>query len=325
VCLKSGDLPLQPLIEIIFPVFALIAIGYVAARYGVFGDQGVTTLTNATFVIFMPPLLFRTMASMSFTGLRGDTLYAYFSSALLLLFMVIAGSRLLRHSYDQAIVQGLSVTFSNTVLIGIPLIKLAFGDPGLTVLLPIIAVHSIVLLTLTTLMLELTRAVHLDASGNEVSVLRIVAQAFRNAVIHPVVLPILAGLAWGATGFGLHTTVDKTLNLLGQAGPPASLVLLGASLGQFGINGRWRSAIMTSALKNLLHPGLAYVISFWGFGLRGVPLAVIVVTAALPAGANVYLFAQRYQTGLANASAAIAVSTAISVVTLSLLLPYFAR
>jgi malonate transporter len=45
------------------------------------------------------------------------------------------------------------------------------------------------------------------------------------------------------------------------------------------------------------------------FGLSGLPLAVLVMMAALPVGSNALLFAQRYRTLEAEATAAIVAST----------------
>ena len=48
--------------------------------------------------------------------------------------------------------------------------------------------------------------------------------------------------------------------------------------------------------------------------------AVMVVMAALPVGINTYLFAERYECGQALAGTAVVLSTAVSVVTLSIVL-----
>ena len=56
-------------------------------------------------------------------------------------------------------------------------------------------------------------------------------------------------------------------------------------------------------------PALVLLVGHWGAGLRGVPLAVIVVCASLPVGSNALLFAQRYATLEAEATAGIVLST----------------
>ena len=60
------------------------------------------------------------------------------------------------------------------------------------------------------------------------------------------------------------------------------------------------------------------VVAHWGFGLSGVPLAVLVMAAALPVGSNALLFAQRYATLEAEATAAIVASTVAFVATAAL-------
>src|SRR5690606_9839821 len=131
---------------------------------------------------------------------------------------------------------------------------------------------------------------------------------------------ILAGLAWSAAGYSLPRMIEAPLGMLGAAAPPLCLVLLGASLGQLELRRGLRRAVALSALKGFVHPLLAWTIGRFVFELPPLPLAVATVTAALPIGANVYLFAQRYGSGAGQASAAIALSTMLSAFTLPWLL-----
>ena len=114
--------------------------------------------------------------------------------------------------------------------------------------------------------------------------------------MHPVVLPVLAGLAWNLTGLGLHPIVDESLLTLGAAVVPMCLVLIGVTLAAYGVRGRLRGALWLSVVKLLLLPAVVLVVAHWGFGLTGLPLAVVVMMAALPAGSNALIFSQRYET-----------------------------
>ena len=78
-------------------------------------------------------------------------------------------------------------------------------------------------------------------------------------------------------------------------------------------------ALGLAALKNIGHP-IAVALIGWALGLSGLPLAVMIVTAALPIGANVFLFAQRYETALPEVTAAVAVSSGVALVTVALAL-----
>jgi predicted permease len=62
-------------------------------------------------------------------------------------------------------------------------------------------------------------------------------------------------------------------------------------------------------LKLAVLPATVLVAAHWGFGLAGVPLAVAVMMAALPVGSNALIFAQRYETLEAQATASIVLST----------------
>jgi predicted permease len=128
-------------------------------------------------------------------------------------------------------------------------------------------------------------------------------------VIHPVVLPVLVGLAINLAGWTLPAPIDETLKLLSTAVVPLCMVVIGMSLAHYGVRGRLRGALGMSAAKLLLLPALVLAVGHWGLGLDGVALAAIVLCAALPVGSNPLIFAQRYGTLEAETTAAIVVST----------------
>ena len=102
---------------------------------------------------------------------------------------------------------------------------------------------------------------------------------------------------------------SRHFELLGSAVVPLCLVLIGMSLPYYGMRGAARAAVALSVLKLLVLPALVLVIARWGFGLAGLPLAVVVMMAALPVGSNALIFSQRYETLEAEATAAIVLST----------------
>jgi predicted permease len=135
------------------------------------------------------------------------------------------------------------------------------------------------------------------------------AQTLRNTIVHPVMLPVVAGLAWNLGGWPLPAVVDEVLVLLGSAVVPLCLVLIGMSLAYFGIAARWRGAVLLAGVKLVVLPALVLAVAHVGFGLRGLPLSVLVMVAALPVGSNALIFSQRYGTLEDEASTAIVMST----------------
>jgi len=130
-----------------------------------------------------------------------------------------------------------------------------------------------------------------------------------------VALPVLLGLAYNTTGWPIPGPVNDVLVTLGQAVVPVSLITIGLTLRLYGVTGAVRSAVLLSAGKLVVQPAVVLLVAYAGFGLRGLPLTVAVLCAALPIGSNVLLFAARYEVVLAETTAAIVASTCAFLVT----------
>jgi malonate transporter len=311
-------------------IMANIALGWWAVRRGWLGSRGegpgaggasvaVQALGNATMYLFIPALLFRTMVRQDLSHLPLRMLAAYFLPALLFALAVYAWQR--RTAVGAAAATfTVAATYGNAVQLGIPMAAALFGEQGLALHIALVSVHGLVLLTLLTALAEGDLA-RTQASAKRWDTFLATA---RNTVIHPVVLPVLLGLAWNLTGAGLHPVLDHLLHSLGLAVVPVSLLLIGASLASHGAQGRLRGAFTVSALKLLLLPAAVAAVARFGFDLHGTPLSVLVMMAALPVGVNALIFAQRYQVLAAEASVAIVVSTLAFVCTAALWLAVLA-
>ncbi|MBC7709244.1 MAG: AEC family transporter [Rhizobacter sp.] len=303
-------------VSVILPATIIVIAGFVAGRR-VLDPSGIKTLSDLCFLLFLPCLLFRSMATARFEGSDLTLLAAYFGASLLWFLCVALFSR--RNSLQTtagAIVMGLGAVFSNTVQLGIPIQKLAFGDAGLTLHLSIIALHSLVLLTAATVWLEVSRA---RESTNHHSLGRNIFNVVKTSVLHPVILPILAGLLWGFAGFPLPEWVDQPLGFLASAAGPLMLVLMGAQLSTMRLSEHLRGAFALTVAKNLVHPLLIFGVA-WALGLSPLATAVAVTCAALPIGSNVFLFAQRYNANENITTAATAMSSLAALVSLTITL-----
>ncbi|MES3000623.1 MAG: AEC family transporter [Pseudomonadota bacterium] len=311
----------HPVVSALLPVVLLAALGFFAGRRGWLGGEGLKQLSSLVFVVLTPPLLFRTMANVHLDQLDFRPLASYFIASGLIFFATLA----LLGFNRRAAVLGLANTYTNTVMIGIPLVGLAYGEPGLVLLFTLISVHALVMLTTATVVLELAMLKEEAAEGrqSERHIAHTVLLAVRNTIIHPVPLPIIAGLLFAWSGLVLPPSIDKPLQLLANAFGPLALLLVGATLAGTSIGVHWRGAVTLSLVKNLVHPALVAVVG-WALGLSGVPLAVMVLAAALPIGANVFLFSQRYRVAQELVTASVATSTALGLVTLTVVMTLLA-
>ncbi|PIT78055.1 AEC family transporter [Limnohabitans sp. G3-2] len=303
----------HPVLSSLLPVVLLIVVGFVAGKAKLVRGESVRDLSNLVFLVLTQALLFRTMSSVRIEQLDFKPVAQYFlvAGALFVAMLWLYGRN------SRASVLALASIFSNTLMIGVPLIGLAYGQEGQVLLFTLISLHALVLLSAATLVLELQVASeHAALSGERRAVWRTVASAVRNAIVHPVPLPILVGLVYAQTGWGLHPVVDRPLALLGSAFGPIALVLVGITLSQTPIGKQFMSALKLSVVKTVVHPALMLAVG-WLLGLRGLHLAVMTVAAALPIGANVFLFSQRYRKEEDAVTAGVAVSTAMAVVSVT--------
>ena len=308
----------HPVFAALLPVVFLIAIGFIAGRAGFIRPTSVKDLSNLVFNVFLPPLLFRTMALMHTDSLQIKPLLAYMGAMVVLYCVVLAVAGVNR----RGAVLGLAATYGNTVMIGIALVGFAYGDQGLAILLSLISVHALIMLTAASVVLELVVArenrLLLPTSAQQ-HVLQTALQAVRNALLQPVTIPIIAGLLYAQTGWGIPDVIDKPLQMLGTAFSPMAVVLVGITLASTPVGTHLRTALGLSLLKNFGHPILVLLLGTL-LGLQGLPLTVMAVTAALPMGANVFLFAQRYDTAQELITASVAVSSLMALASVALAL-----
>ena len=302
-------------------IFAVVALGWVAGRLRWLGNNDpARTLSNAAFYIFIPALLFRTTARVDFATMPWRTLAAFFVPVLLMLGAVYIWQRRWNRGARLPAaapgVRAISVTFGNTLQIGVPMMAALFGEAGLAVHIALISLHALVLLSVLTALVEMDLARERRRQGDVPGhVLHTVGQTVRHTVVHPVVLPVLAGLLWNALMPPLPAIADEVLLTLSQAVVPLCLVLIGMSLAYYGVRGAARAAIVVSVLKLFVLPAVVLLVGHGGMGLDGLPLAVIVMAAALPVGSNALIFAQRYAALEAEVTAAVVFSTFAFVLT----------
>ncbi|PZP33790.1 MAG: AEC family transporter [Roseateles depolymerans] len=300
-------------------ILIAVAIGWVVGRmrwlgHAAEGSEGdpARVLANSAYYIFVPALLFRTTARLDTAHVPWSLLAAFFLPVLLLVGAFYLWQRWARRDGEAAAVpsvKAITAGFGNTLQVGVPVAAGVFGEQGLAIHIAVVSLHSLTILTLLTLLVELDIA--RENPGG--SLWRTLAQTVRNTVIHPVVLPVLCGLAWNLTGWPLPAVADEVLQTLGTAVVPLCLTLIGMSLAYYGWPRTWRGLSSLLVFKLLLLPGLLLVIVHWGLGLQGLPLAVLVMLAALPTGSNALIFAQRYHAMQPEVTAATVLSTILYV------------
>lgn len=307
---------MSPILVTVLPVFGLIALGYLAARTGFIGAQASSGLSLFVFNMALPALLFRTMVVMESQSADFIPLWlAYFGAVSVVWIM---GSFLSRLTPSLAGGGGSSAAmtsvFGNLVMLGLPLTISHFGPAGTLPVSLIISVHAPILWLAATLHLEGAR------HGRIPSPLLLARTLGLEFARNPIVSALILGSAWRFTGLGLHPIIDRMLDLLGEAGVSTALVALGLSLAGYSLKGQWGGIAILTGLKMIVLPIMVWIFTAKIFSLPPLWVHVAVLLAAVPTGANAYLFAQRYNLAAPAVSGSIAFGMLLAAFTTSILL-----
>lgn len=298
---------------IVAPVFALIAAGYASVLFRFVSEGAHKGISEFAFSIAIPALLFRTIVVSEFPDVSPWRMWGAYYGALALTWiaalLISAALRERRENREDGVVFAIGSVYGNIVMLGIPLVLSALGNEAAGPMSLILSVNTPLLWLCGILQMEL---VSRKRTGSPLAVIRpVLADLARN----PLMLAIGFGVIWRFTGLGLTPVVDKTVELLAQAGSPAALIALGIALFRFEVKGEIGSVVAMSALKLLAMPAVAFALAKL-LNLPPIVTGVVVLFAAMPTGANAYIFAVQYQRLVNPVSGAVALGTLLAAVTL---------
>jgi len=309
---------LWQLLALTAPLFLLVLVGYALMRWGKWDPAIADALTRFVFGVAVPALLFRLMSDFGhLPPVDARLLLAYFGGSL----AVFALARLFAHRVfrmDGAAqsVFALGGIFSNNLLLGLPLARTLLGDASIPVVSLVLVFNSFLLWMLVTVSVEWARHRSASIAG--------LARTAKGVLGNPIVASILAGTAFGFAGLPLPAMIDRTLELIGQAAVPLSLIALGMGLAQYGIREGARTSVAICLFKLIVHPAVVAALA-WALALPPLETAAIVLLAALPVGANVYLMARQFDTLRGPIAGSLVLSTAVAAATTPALLALAAQ
>jgi malonate transporter and related proteins len=267
------------LFDALVPVFGLILLGYVLGWRGWVPSGAGGSLAAVTFKLLMPALLFAGLARADLeSGFTPLLILIYYAPALLVFAGVNAWAH---HRLGRPSSMGLASSYSNNVLVGIPLISMLLGPQSLIYLFAILIFHSPLLFAAQSFYNGLFPA----AGAPRMSV-----RALLESLANPIIVGLLLGALLNLSGLQLPATVWRTIDWLGGAALPCALLVLGLSLSHYrlGISG---ALFGLTATKLILFPALMCLAVMLAPGLPPEARAVMVIMAACPTGVNVMAFA----------------------------------
>jgi len=320
--LQSG-LSVQAILNVALPIFGIILAGYLAGRWRILGGEATGALNAFVSYFALPVLFFGTLARTPVRAVLDPNLMAGFGIAVVATFAVgMASTRLVAHGTAPGprraglaamSLQGISASWGNVGYMGVPLCLAAFGEAGLPPAMLTVIVTAVVSMVFGVMLIELE-----VAAGH--GPVRTFLRAAFNVARNPLPMSIALGIVVSAVGLPIPTPVEKWLDLLGAAAAPCALFAIGLFLSDKSIKSGLAEAGLATLIKLLLQPLLAALVLPFFVDLRSVPGQVALLMAALPTAANAFVLAKQFDVSVEQNSAAVLLSTAFSVITVSALL-----
>ncbi|MDX2158043.1 MAG: AEC family transporter [Hyphomicrobiaceae bacterium] len=304
------------ILQLIAPVFGLIGLGFIAAKSGYLEPGAARVLAAFGYKVAMPALLFRAMATAGATPVSPFMLAATYLTGIAATWIAatLVSVALLRRAPDDAPAIAMGACFSNGVMLGFPVILLALGPEAATPMAFLATCETIFLWLFGTLHMGIARH-----SGGR-AWLAALGSVVWDMATNPLIIALATGLLWRASGLALPAVPARLLELMAGAAIPVSLFALGMALAAYPVRGEGPTVATLCLMKLVAYPALAFWLATEVFQLPRVWAGALVIYVAMPVGANAFIFAQRYDRAVASVSGSVAVSTLLSVVSVTLVL-----
>jgi malonate transporter and related proteins len=295
------------------PLYGLVAGGYLVACLPWWRQAWSHRISGLVFAIALPAMLFQMMSHQaSLPAAHGRVLIAYFGSCLIV-FLIgrAAAGWLFRLDGTSQSVFGLGGVFSNIVLTGLPIARLALGETAVPVVALLLLFNALILWTLVSVSVEWSRHGSFSAAG--------FGKTAWSVVRNPIILAIIGGSAVGRSGLRLPAMVDGALLAVGNVAAPAALLAMGMGLAAFPIKQQWAPSLTICALKLLLQPLVVWSLAL-ALALPAVELRAVVLVASMAVGVNVYLMSVQFRAIQGTIASGIVLSNVFAALTTPLLL-----
>ena len=240
------------------PVFLMIVLGGLFRKLGIFDDHFVSKMNTFVFLIPLPVMLFRDLATEDFSK-AWDGRYVVFCAVVTLLSIFIAfliaiplKNRGMKGEFIQASYR------SSAAILGIAFISNIYGNSGMA---PLMIIGTVPLYNIFAVIVLMLTAEGEDGRKNKLTPARVL-KILKGVATNPIILGILAGLLWSVLGLPFPAILDKTTENVARVATPMGLMAMGG-------------AFRFSSFRKVLKPAAAAtVMKLFGFVGLFLPLAI---------------------------------------------------
>jgi len=264
----------------IWPIFALICLGFVLVRRGFPSAEFWPAAERINYFILFPSLLISSLAKAPVDDPEILRLGAAAVVTILIgagVVTILRGFRPMPAARFGPLLQG--VVRFNTYL-GLSVVATIAGSEGLE--------RAAVYLAITVPLVNVLSIIALSDGSDARAPAALIRTVFRN----PLILACLVGLALALAGIGLPFGAGSFFELMGRASLPLGLLCVGAALKPATLRGDLAALASAGIARLMLMPALAAAVGTI-FGVSGVEALVLVAFAAIPTAPTAYVLTRQ--------------------------------
>ena len=296
------------ILSLTIPFFGIILLGAFSRSSGFFDEQAGRILARFAFFVVLPAFMFVSITSAPVSKIANPHFILRYEAVTIIIFAlgIVFATRILGLSGRSSGIFALNATYPNYGYIGVPLAILSFGQGAVVPMSLILVCDSIMLLLLTAIFTRDKGSADLSSA---------LMQMLQSMARNPLLLSVLAGFIFSASGLTLSDMPIFFLDMLAGAAAPTALFALGITLiGQPIRSARAELGTIT-ILKLVIHPFLMGVVMLTTPGLDVLWIQTAILFACLPVAANVFALSEFYQAYSGRTATSIMLTTLIASLT----------
>tara|TARA_R110000737_G_scaffold255344_1_gene264493 strand:+ start:131 stop:1072 length:942 start_codon:yes stop_codon:yes gene_type:complete len=297
------------ILALISPLIMVGFIGFILAKSVWFSKAQIDSLTKFTFNIAIPAFLFQQLASADLSTIDVNIYGAFYLPVLVV--YGLAGAinyyfhQRLQGDISASAVYAFGTSYSNNVIVGMPIALMVLGEQVLPIIFLVISLHSALLIAITSIL-----AVNIGQFNWRL--------LLKQTLYNPLLIAITGGFIINLMAIKLPIIINDSLLLLGKPAITLALFLLGASLAYYKIRREVKFIITASVLKLILLPSLILLTSHVIFQFSTLITTTLVILSASPTGVNAYLVAKQQGKHQETIAGIVVVTTLMSIVSIPL-------
>ncbi|OTP89142.1 hypothetical protein B5S42_06325 [Gilliamella apicola] len=295
------------------PLFILILLGFLAVKLGRWQKTVTDSLTKFTFYIAFPIMLFQIMSHFSEQSEIDIKLLLVFFGGSFIVFAIgcLIASKIFKLNGSQSTLFAMGGIYTNTVFVGIPIIKMLLGNQAIPIVAIIVIFNALILWTLATVSIEFVQMGKLSGSS--------FIKALKNVSKNPIIIGIFTGIIVNYIGLPIPNFINQSTKMVSDMTAPLSLIVLGMGLAEYKIRDQLLITGSICLLKLAILPIVTYIVGKL-LGLPTLELQVVVLLSSVSIAINCYMMARQFEVLQGPIASSLLISTALSSVTTPLIL-----